>query len=138
MRVYAYYNPDSLPEHKDADFLRLWERSWRLQGWEPRILTPLNGLFDEAVGGTKGGAWYCNSRVINFGFKPWRPERLLYTAPGLFWVARNRTEDWAKCKLVPDRDSRSISAVFEGDKFPLRMLVFFEGRTDTSCIPALR
>lgn len=112
MKVYAYFDADAPSAKHDADYLRLWERSWRRMGWEPKILTALNAqqskFFAEGLGinrglayhSTGGGAWYSDDRVINFGFKPQRPERLFYHAPGVFWVAPKRMDDWWRMKLA--------------------------------------
>jgi hypothetical protein len=39
MRAFTYYDPDLEPEPA-GPIIRLWELSWRANGWEPRLLAP--------------------------------------------------------------------------------------------------
>jgi hypothetical protein len=81
MDIYTYYDSsDSAPE-RQGEWMRLWERSWRLRGWTPKILTARKArsspFFSKKLSVKSypwlafervGGGWFCCINQINFGF----------------------------------------------------------------------
>lgn len=106
MKVYTYWDFSATAPERQAEFFRIWERSWSRHGWEPRLLTSWNIKEkgnDEpdwlsAFIGVKGG-FYSDIRVFNNGLKPFKPRlALCEDASGLLvWmdnVKNWRRRDW--------------------------------------------
>ena len=86
MNVYAYWDSSESPIDEQAGLLRVWERSWRRQGWTPRLLTianarksknyqPSNNSLDNMLWALHavGGGWLSDIRLINNSLKPFKP-----------------------------------------------------------------
>ena len=82
--IYTYWDSSEHASPHQAEMIRLWERSWRARGWNPRILTIRNAqkskLFKHshnnpeilkwaALDSVKG-VWFAEPEHINFSFKP--------------------------------------------------------------------
>jgi hypothetical protein len=100
VKIYTFWNatPTALPEQ--AQLLRHWARSWKRQGWEPRILTEVNSRksphyspssnpFDltffalHAV----GGGWFSLPTVMNISLTPFKPKEPVLVKPWcLVWL----------------------------------------------------
>jgi hypothetical protein len=86
MRIFTIYSP------ADSDFYRLWERSWRMRGWKPAILTPKEikrnkSARSAAKSRGPGSTLLCSPRTINFSYRKPRktPVRIVfkrYRSPG--------------------------------------------------------
>lgn len=96
MKIYTYWNPSAPVGEDQAQMIRLWQRSWTLHGWEPRLLTSLNvkrskdskfpaRFFDQMCLAlcSVGGGWLTLPSVINIGLKPYRPKEPVLLDP---WV----------------------------------------------------
>lgn len=88
MDVFAYYDCSLGAPEVQAEWVPLWERSWRARGWNPRLITARHArrskfyaldyppevmpfLALHAV----GGEWLSSLRVINFSFDTHRARR---------------------------------------------------------------
>ena len=82
LKVYTYFDATEQRPEPAARIIRLWERSWRARGWEPRILTPRTAqdIFDfkdELEALLRFGPCRLERvgllvafNVVNFGLKP--------------------------------------------------------------------
>lgn len=77
MIVYSYFDPTHPNPAEQAEFVRLFARTWRRHGWTPRLLTPrdLNRSTENlpvslrALLARRGG-WFADLRLLNLGFPP--------------------------------------------------------------------
>lgn len=94
MKVYAYWDSSQSPVDGQAELLRIWERSWRKQGWEPRLLTianarrfkgykTSNSRFDNMFWALQsvGGGWLSSTLLFNNAFKPNTPRHHFVIEP---------------------------------------------------------
>ncbi len=66
MRILSVYSP------ADAGIIRLWERSWRSNGWKPGLITPkeLQEHTPREAAKARRARFVYPLRLINFGFRP--------------------------------------------------------------------
>jgi hypothetical protein len=74
------HNVFTVYDERHLDRLRIWARSWSAQGWTPRLLTARDlGSDDrprskskaiEAAIRKKGGGFYFEDTIINYGWRP--------------------------------------------------------------------
>lgn len=90
MRILSVYSP------ADAGILRLWERSWRSNGWKPGLITPKELHEDLArdVARRRRSRYLQPARLINYGLRPPRP------APKKLSFKRYGAPGWQTAKLV--------------------------------------
>lgn len=91
MQILTVYSPE------DSGFYRLWERSWRLRGWEPGIITPKE-IFryktPKAAAKARGATLIISPRMINLSFK--RPRKTPTRIP----FVRRGSPGWEKASVV--------------------------------------
>lgn len=125
MKVYTFYDstPDAPPDQ--AEFIRLWELSWRRRGWKTKILTdreaqkslfyataqiraqqariPFNAAVKQWLAfQVAGGGHLCDYRTINFGFKPRREKIDVKQVDfGIFWATKKGVNEFVADILTP-------------------------------------
>lgn len=90
MKVFTVFSPEN------ADVLRVWERSWRLQGWKPGLLTVREVDRHGKKAAQVRGSRYADLdvRTINYTFK--RPR----TLPVRIGVKRYGVRGWKSAPVV--------------------------------------
>lgn len=94
MKIYAFWDSSKSPVDGQAELLRIWERSWRKQGWEPRLLTIANAkrsknyqpsfsFIDNMLWAlhSVGGGWLSSILLFNNAFKPHTPKHHYVVEP---------------------------------------------------------
>lgn len=127
--IFTYWDSTDSAPPRQAELLRLWERSWSARGWNPRILTIRNArehaAFKQAHPAAHyflalemaGGGYYADVRSINYSLlskhvsKPRRkkmhiiipPRRYLeegWLAAPVVWFDNRTPEDVVNCGRV--------------------------------------
>lgn len=103
MTIYTYFDSSHPNPAKQAEFLRLFERSWARHGWTPRVITSRGARSSEHDGlpiryramESVRGSWFADIQLLNVGFRP--PTKIYTHCYGDgFYLFCVRKSDWPK------------------------------------------